>query len=165
MSHLLGMLRADPVAPAFAPPPGAAEIPRLVTQAREAGMRVAHTVEGAALPVTGGLSVAVYRIVQEALTNVRKHAGPGATAEVRLRYSTDELLVRVTDDGRGTLSGAPSAGHGLAGMRERVAMYGGMVRTGPRPGGGFEMTARLPLPGAPAADGPPANGPTARDAA
>jgi signal transduction histidine kinase len=164
MSHLLGMLRGDPAAPAFAPPPGVAEIPRLLAQAREAGMRVAHTVEGTALPVTGGLSVAVYRIVQEALTNVRKHAGPGATAEVRLRYGTDELLVRVTDDGRGTLSG-PCAGHGLAGMRERVALYGGMVRTGPHPGGGFEMTARLPLPGAPAADGPPANGPTARDAA
>ncbi len=88
-------------------------------------MRVAHTVEGAALPVTGGLSVAVYRIVQEALTNVRKHAGPGAAAEVRLRYGPDELLVRVADDGRGTLPGAPRAGHGLAGMRERAAMYGG----------------------------------------
>ncbi len=165
MSHLLGVLRADPAAPAFAPSPRVAEIPRLVAQAREAGMRVAHTVEGAALPVTGGLSVAVYRIVQEALTNVRKHAGPGAAAEVRLRYGPDELLVHVTDDGRGTLSGAPCAGHGLAGMRERAAMYGGTVRTEPRPGGGFAVTARLPLPGAPAADGPPADGPTARDAA
>jgi signal transduction histidine kinase len=165
MSHLLGVLRADPAAPAFSPSPRVAEIPRLVEQAREAGMRVAHTVEGAALPVTGGLSVAAYRIVQEALTNVRKHAGPGAAAEVRLRYGMDELLVRVTDDGRGTVSGAPCAGHGLAGMRERAAMYGGTVRTEPRPGGGFEVTARLPLPGAPPADGLPASGPTARDAA
>jgi signal transduction histidine kinase len=165
MSHLLGVLRADPEASAFAPSPGVAEIPRLVAQAREAGMRVAHTVEGTALPVTGGLSVAVYRIVQEALTNVRKHAGPGATAEVRLRYAADELLVRVTDDGRGAVPDAPCAGHGLAGMRERSAMYGGTVRTGPRPGGGFEVTARLPLPGAPAASGPPASRPTARDAA
>jgi signal transduction histidine kinase len=165
MSHLLGVLRAGPAAPAFAPSPGVAEIPQLVAQAREAGMRVAHAVEGAALPVTGGLSVAVYRIVQEALTNVRKHAGPGAAAEVRLRYGPDELLVRVTDDGHGAVPGAPCAGHGVAGMRERAAMYGGTVRTGPRPGGGFEVTARLPVPGAPAADGPAASGTTARDAA
>jgi signal transduction histidine kinase len=158
MSHLLGVLRADPDAPAFAPSPGAAEIPQLVAQAREAGMRVGCTVEGAAAQVTGGLSVAVYRIVQEALTNVRKHAGFGAAAEVRLRYGTDELLVRVADDGHGAVSGAPGAGHGLAGMRERAAMYGGTVRTGPRPGGGFEVTARLPLPAAPAADGSPAVG-------
>jgi signal transduction histidine kinase len=142
-----------------------AEISGLVAQAREAGMRVAHTVQGAALPVTGGLSVAVYRIVQEALTNVRKHAGPGAAAEVRLRYAAGELLLHVADDGRGARPGAPCAGHGLTGMRERAALYGGTVRTGPRPGGGFEVTARLPLPGVAAADGPPASGPTARDAA
>jgi signal transduction histidine kinase len=165
MSQLLGVLRGDPAAPAFAPSPGVAEISGLVAQAREAGMRVAHTVQGAALPVTGGLSVAVYRIVQEALTNVRKHAGPGAAAEVRLRYAAGELLLHVADDGRGARPGAPCAGHGLTGMRERAALYGGTVRTGPRPGGGFEVTARLPLPGVAAADGPPASGPTARDAA
>jgi signal transduction histidine kinase len=165
MSHLLGVLRSDPAAPAFAPSPGVTEIPRLVAQAREAGMHVTHTVEGAAQPVTGGLSVAVYRIVQEALTNVRKHASPGAAAQVRLRYSTDELLIRVTDDGYGPGPGAPAGGHGLAGMHERAAMYGGTVRTGPHPGGGFEVTARLPLPGAPVADGPPGSGRTARDAA
>jgi signal transduction histidine kinase len=164
MSQLLGVLRAGPAGPAFAPSPGVAEIPQLVAQAREAGMRVDHTVEGPALPVTGGLSVAVYRIVQEALTNVRKHAGPGAAAEVRLRYGTGELLVRITDDGRGAASGTRT-GHGLGGIRERAALHGGTVRTGSRPGGGFEVTARLPLPGAPAADGPPASGPTARDAA
>ncbi len=165
MSHLLGVLHAGPAVSAFAPSPGVAEIPQLVTQARDAGLRVAHTVEGAARPVTGGLSIAVYRIVQEALTNVRKHAGPNATAKVRLRYGPDELLVRVTDDGHGAVSGAPNAGHGLAGMRERAAMYGGTARTGPRPGGGFQVTARLPLPRAPASDGPPASRPTAGDAA
>jgi signal transduction histidine kinase len=164
MSHLLGVLHAGPATPTFAPSPGVAEIPRLVAQAREAGMRVAYTVEGAALPLPGGLSVAVHRIVQEALTNVRKHAGPGAAAEVRLRYGTDELLVRVTDEGRGAGPGGPRAGHGLPGMRERAAMYGGSVRTGPRAGGGFEVTARLPLPGAPA-DGASASGPTVRDVA
>jgi signal transduction histidine kinase len=135
MSHLLGVLHDGPTGPGFAPSPGLGEILRLVAQAREVGMRVAYTVEGAALPVTGGLSVAVYRIVQEALTNIRKHAGPGAAAEVKLRYGVGELLVRVTDDGRGVLTGDPCGGHGLAGIGERAAMYGGTVRTGPRPDG------------------------------
>jgi signal transduction histidine kinase len=171
MSHLLGVLRAEEVAPEFAPSPGIAEVPQLVAQAREAGMRVAYTVEGAAVPVTGGLSVAVYRIVQESLTNVRKHAGPGAAAEVRLRYAADELLVSVADDGdgidagRGPVPGTAGAGHGLAGMRERAAMYGGTARTGPRPDGGFEVSVRLPLPRKSSAGCPPASGGAARDAA
>jgi signal transduction histidine kinase len=162
MSSLLGVLRTNPEAAPLAPAPVAAEIAELVTQAREAGMDVSHTVEGAVRPLSGGLSLTVYRIVQEALTNVRKHAGPGAAAEVTLRYGQDDLLVRVADDGRGT-AGLPRYGpvpavepdgHGLAGMRERAAMYGGTVHAGPRPGGGFEVTARLPLPaaGEPSAD-------------
>ena len=155
MSSLLGVLRTDPEAAPLAPAPAAAEIEQLVAQAREAGMRVSHTVEGPVQPLPGGLSLSVYRIVQEALTNVRKHAGPGATAEVTLRYGPDDLIVRVTDDG-GTASPSANlprytaayhepAGHGLAGMRERAAMYGGTVQAGPRPGAGFEVTARLPL--------------------
>jgi signal transduction histidine kinase len=93
--------------------------------------------------------------VQEALTNVRKHAGPGAAAEVTLRYSPGELLVRIADDGYGS-AGLPRylpkknttpEGHGLAGMRERAAMYGGTVHAGPRSGAGFEVTAQLPLTG------------------
>jgi signal transduction histidine kinase len=175
MSSLLGVLRtgseAPPLAPPLAPAPAAAEIAQLVTQAREAGMRVSHAVEGAAQPLPGGLSLAAYRVVQEALTNVRKHANPGAAAAVTLRYSQDELLVRVTDDGGGAADRpadlprygaarpAPPAGnpgHGLAGMRERTAIYGGTVQAGPRPGGGFEVTARLPLPPASrAASNPP----------
>ena len=155
MSSLLGVLRTGPEAPALAPAPAADEIAQLVTQAREAGMRVSYTMEGAARPLPGGLSLAAYRIVQEALTNVRKHAGPEAAAEVTLRYDHDDLLVRVTDDGPGadgTLPryGGPQPavipGHGLAGMRERAATYGGTLQAGPRPGGGFEVTARLPLP-------------------
>ena len=152
MSSLLGVLRTDPETPPLAPAPAAAEIEQLVTQAREAGMRVRHTVEGTARPLPGGLSLTAYRIVQEALTNVRKHVGPEATAEVTLRYGPDELLVRITDDGRGTarlpryggMTTEP-AGHGLAGMRERAAMYGGTVQAGLRPAGGFEVTIRLPL--------------------
>jgi signal transduction histidine kinase len=155
MSSLLGVLRTDPEAAPLTPAPAAAEIDQLVAQAREAGMRVSHTVEGTVQPLPGGLSQSVYRIVQEALTNVRKHAGPGAAAEVTLRYGPDDLLVRVTDDGgaastpanlpRYTTAHQEPAGHGLAGMRERAAMYGGTVQAGPRPGAGFEVTARLPL--------------------
>ena len=115
--------------------------------------------QGPVRPLPSGLSLAAYRIVQEALTNVRKHAGPGAAAEVTLRYGRDELLVRVADNGCGT-AGLPRygtsatvdhgdladpEGHGLAGMRERAAMYGGTVHAGPCPGGGFEVTALLPL--------------------
>jgi signal transduction histidine kinase len=173
MSSLLGVLRAGPEAPSLAPAPAAADVAQLVTQAREAGMRVSHTVEGQARPLPGGLSLAAYRIVQEALTNVRKHAGPGAAAEVAVRYGQDELVLRVADDGGGS-AGSPSElprygadrpprpagnpGNGLAGMRERAAMYGGTVQAGPRPDdGGFEVTARLPLPPASRpADNPPA---------
>jgi signal transduction histidine kinase len=156
MSSLLGVLRTGPETEAapLAPAPAAAEIEQLVTQAREAGMRVSLTAEGPVRPLPGGLSLAAYRIVQEALTNVRKHAGPEATAEVALRYGRDDLLIRVTDDGCGPGRALPhygpppaaSAGHGLTGMRERAALYDGTVRAGPRPSGGFEVTAWLPLP-------------------
>jgi signal transduction histidine kinase len=170
MSHLLGVLRTGDDVPDLAPAPGIAEIPDLAARAGEAGMRVTQTVEGETRPVPSGLSLAAYRIVQEALTNVRKHAGSGAAANVTLCFRQHELLVRVTDDGHGgaaTRDGLPrygpaaqpgagpagngaaaqrGPGQGLAGMRERAAMYGGMVHAGPRPGGGFEVTARLPLP-------------------
>jgi signal transduction histidine kinase len=161
MSHLLGVLRNGDETPAFAPAPGAAEIAELVTQARESGMNVSYAAEGDARPLPAGLSLTVYRIVQEALTNVRKHAGRGAEAEVRLSYGADDLLIRITDDGSGSAA-VPSArpspdsadgpallaangGHGLAGMRERAAMYDGTVQAGARPGSGFQVTARLPL--------------------
>jgi signal transduction histidine kinase len=158
MSSLLGVLRTertDPDAAPLAPAPAAAEIGQLVTQAREAGMRVSYTVKGTARPLPGGLELIVYRIVQEALTNVRKHAGPEAAAEVTVRYDPGELLVRVADDGGASSTPAnlpryrsaatDPGGHGLAGMRERAALYGGTVQAGPRPAGGFEVTARLPL--------------------
>jgi signal transduction histidine kinase len=174
MSSLLGVLRAGPEEPLLAPAPAAADIANLVAQAREAGMRVSHTVDGAARPLPGGLSLAAYRIAQEALTNVRKHAGAEAAAAVTVRYGPEELLVSVADDGRGD-GGRPvslprygdqaahpearegGAGHGLTGMRERAALYGGTVQAGPRPGGGFEVTARLPLaPAVRTASSPPA---------
>jgi len=155
MSSLLGVLRTGSETPPLTPVPAAAEIAQLVSQAREAGMRVSYTVDGAARSLSGGLSQAAYRIVQEALTNVRKHASPGAAAQVTLCYGPDELVIRVTDNGRGA-AGLPRygadrtaapvpAGQGLTGMRERAAAHGGMLQAGPRPGGGFEVMARLPL--------------------
>jgi signal transduction histidine kinase len=170
MSTLIGILRTGPDEPPLTPAPAAAEIALLVAQARDAGMRVSHVTEGAVRPLPAGLSLAAYRIMQEALTNVRKHAGPDAAAEVTVSYGEDELLIRVADDGLGdaappaSLPRFPrradtpeaSTGHGLTGMRERAAVYGGTVQAGPRPGGGFEVAARLPLPpGAVAAGSPP----------
>jgi signal transduction histidine kinase len=90
--------------------------------------------------------------VQESLTNVRKHGGPAARAQVILRYCEDALVLTITDDGRGAAALTDGAGHGLIGMRERVAVYGGSLEAGPRPGGGYQVTARLPL--IPAAQAP-----------
>ena len=95
------------------------------------------------------LDVSAYRIIQEALTNVLRHAGP-ARAEVAVRCDTDAVTIEVTDDGAGIRPGRSQAGQGLAGMRERVALFGGELRAGPRPGGGFSVWARLPLTGEPA---------------
>jgi len=146
MSHLLGVLKTGAERPTFAPAPGLAEIARLVAQAGEAGTRVSYAIEGDPRPVPASLGLALYRIVQEALTNVRKHAGPGATAAVTLHYGPAEARVRVADDGAGmSVRSHQTAGHGLAGMRDRVGLYGGTVAAGPRAGGGFEVTARLPL--------------------
>jgi signal transduction histidine kinase len=95
--------------------------------------------------VPQGEALAVYRVVQESLTNVRKHAGPGVTAAVSLGYAEEGLMIRVTDDGRGAVISDRGGGHGLAGMRERIELYGGSVRTRSRPGGGYEVVVRLPL--------------------
>jgi signal transduction histidine kinase len=172
MSQLLGVLRTGEEAAALAPAPGAAEITRLVAQAREADTDVGYAVEGAARPAPPGMSLALYRIVQEALTNVRKHAGPGAAATVTLRYDPAEVLVRVTDDGTGTSArSAGPSGQGLAGMRDRVGLYGGTLTAGPQADGGgfeahsgFEVTARLPLPAAAPAPTPPPTSATGRAA-
>jgi signal transduction histidine kinase len=151
MSHLLGVFKSGEEAPAFAPTPGVADITTLVGQAREAGTRVSYTVEGAARPIPAGISLTLYRIAQEALTNVRKHAGPGATVTVTLRYGRAEALIRVADTPVASnlpRFGAPTSvmKNGLAGMRDRVGLYGGTLTAGPCAGGGFEVAARLPLP-------------------
>ncbi|GAB2920792.1 sensor histidine kinase [Nonomuraea fastidiosa] len=126
----------------YYPQPGLAQLDELVaTFAVPATLRVSG--DPARLPE--GQQLAVYRIVQEALTNVLKHGGPGASATVEIDVSGGDVQVRVTDDGRGAAASHAGGGHGLIGMRERAGMYGGAVSAGPRRGGGFEVVARLPL--------------------
>jgi signal transduction histidine kinase len=134
-----------------APQPGIAQLGRLIEESRASGLPVEMTVQGEPVEVSAGVDLVVYRVVQEALTNARKHAGPSLSkVAVRLRYEGDSLEAQVTDDGQGPGArpgGEPGGGHGLVGMRERVAAYGGKLRTGPRPGGGFEVVATLPIGG------------------
>ncbi|MFG2006040.1 histidine kinase [Spirillospora sp. NPDC048911] len=129
----------------LAPAPGLAALPGLVDRAAMAGVRVELDLHAQALPE--GVALSVYRIVQEALTNVVKHAAP-ARCQVSVWADEHEVWITVTDDGPGTrvLPGGPrpGEGHGLIGMRERVMMYGGDFSAGPRPGGGFAVSARLP---------------------
>jgi signal transduction histidine kinase len=114
----------------------------------KAGLAVRLQVEGRPAPLPAGVDLSAYRIVQEALTNVVKHAGP-ARAQVAIRYRDQEVTVEVIDDGRGvaapTGDGRARVGHGLIGMHERVAVFGGDLEAGPRPDGGFRVAARLPL--------------------
>ena len=150
MRRLLGVLRREEEGGAFerAPQPGIGELGELLDQARGAGLPVSFTVEGEPQPLPGGIALAAYRIVQESLTNTRKHAGPMASASVTLRYADTALMLAISDDGRGDPGGAAmpgTTGHGLTGMRERVAACGGSVAAGPRPGGGFEVVATLPV--------------------
>ena len=147
MRHMLGVLRLEDTADGAgrAPQPGVADLGPLIEQARGAGLPVELRVEGTARPLPPGIDLSAYRIVQEALTNTLRHAGP-TQARVLLRYRPDALEVRVSDSGRG--SAAPSSGgHGLVGMRERVALFGGELVAGAVPGGGFAVRAVLPLGG------------------
>ncbi len=147
MRALLGVLRrtgADGAA-ALAPVPGLSQLDDLLDQARAAGLPVTCTVDGEPRELPGGTALAAYRIIQESLTNTRKHAGPGAEATVRLRYAGDRLDLEIADNGIGAAAGSDGAGHGLTGMRERAAMYGGSVIAGPRPDGGFGVVASLPI--------------------
>lgn len=143
LGHLLGLLRGAALPDARVPQPGVAQLPELLTQVRDAGLPVGCEVLGTPRDLPPGVDVALYRLTQEALTNVLKHAR-GATATVVLRYTDAAVELSVTDDGRAAGSG-PGLGHGLIGMRERVAIYGGTLGTGPQPGGGFAVDAVIPL--------------------
>ncbi|MDX6332714.1 MAG: hypothetical protein QOG05_54 [Streptosporangiaceae bacterium] len=144
MRRMLGVLRSDDDATGLVPLPGIGQLGELLEQTRASGLDVSFTVQGVPGPLPGGLALAAYRIIQESLTNTRKHGGPRASARVLLRYCEDVLMLQITDDGRGATV-ADGAGHGLTGMRERVALYNGTLRTGPLPGGGYQVTARLPV--------------------
>jgi signal transduction histidine kinase len=134
-----------------APQPRLADLPQLAARVSAAGAPVEVRVEGSPRPLPAGLELAAYRVVQEALTNVLKHGG-GATARVALTYSDDDIVVQIEDDGPAQADAADAGppGHGLAGMRERVALYGGRFEAGPLPGCGFAVRATLPLLAAPA---------------
>ncbi|MFC9397598.1 sensor histidine kinase [Streptomyces sp. NPDC057027] len=153
MRRLLGILRTGEHQEAgeYVPQPDVGQIEDLVEQVRGAGLTVDFAIEGSPRPLPSGVELTAYRIVQEALTNTRKHGGPDAGASVRLVYFDDGLGLLVEDDGRGAPQemyedgGADGRGHGLIGMRERVGMVGGTLDAGPRPGGGFRISALLPL--------------------
>jgi signal transduction histidine kinase len=140
--RLLGLVRDTSGAPAYSPAPGLADIDRLAEEIRSAGLRVDLAVEGDTAHVPAGVGLAAYRIVQEALTNALRHAD-ARRAAVRLDSTARGLLIEVTDDGRGP-TGRREGGHGLVGMRERVAVYGGRLDTGPGADGGFRVAAQLP---------------------
>jgi signal transduction histidine kinase len=143
MRRMLGVLREDGEA-TLAPQPGVDQITELIGQIRSAGLPVALTVTGAPGSLATGLELTIYRIIQEALTNVLKHAGPAADARVDLEYGEHLIEVQVRDNGRGATR-SDGRGHGLVGMRERAAVYGGDVLAEPAPGGGFRVIARLPV--------------------
>jgi signal transduction histidine kinase len=148
MRTLLGVLRSDDGPAGLKPQPSLADLEQLVSGVREAGLPVTLRIEGARRPLPAALDLSAYRIVQEALTNTVKHAGP-ARAEVTVRYEDGLVALEIADNGRGP-DGGPitggSTGHGLVGMRERAAMLGGELEATRGDGGGFTVRARLPLP-------------------
>jgi signal transduction histidine kinase len=148
LRHLFGAVRRGEGEELGAP--GLARIDQLAARARDAGLPVELRIEGEQRDVPPGVDLAAYRVIQEALTNSIKHAGP-ARADVLVRYSPAMLTLEISDDGVGpngsSVPVAPGSGHGLVGMRERVALYGGELDAGRRRGGGFAVRARLPLNG------------------
>jgi signal transduction histidine kinase len=146
MRRLLGVLKengGDQRAP-LAPQPGMATLDTLLGQVREAGLPVEMRTEGRPVELPPGIDLSAYRIVQEALTNALKYAGP-ARAWVVVRYGDGDLELEIANDGGTDAMEADGGGRGLVGMRERVAVYGGELESGPRPGGGFAVRARLPI--------------------
>ena len=147
MRRMLGVLRSDERADGLVPQPSLDQLETLIDQVRDAGLRVELEIEGARRPLPAGVDVNAYRIVQEALTNVLKHAGV-ASAVVRVRYAPTSLDLEVVDDGRGAAAAiltGTDGGQGLLGMRERVLLHGGELEAGPQLSGGFRVRARLQI--------------------
>ena len=141
MRRLVGMLREDDAAPSYGPQPGMQTIETLVSTVRGAGLPVELDVEGTSRELPPGIDLAAYRVVQEALTNALKHAGP-ARAWVRVHWGADELTLEVANDGRNTPEGN---GYGHVGMQERLRLYGGRLESGARPEGGYVVRAHVPI--------------------
>lgn len=142
--RMLGVLREDESAE-YAPAPGLGDLERLVQELCGAGVATHVTYEGTRTELPAGVDFTAYRIIQESLTNVLKHAGPAVRADVTITYEPERLRVEVVDDGRGMNGQGPGTGHGLMGMRERVAVYGGDFAAGPATGGGYRVAVTLPF--------------------
>jgi signal transduction histidine kinase len=146
MRRLLDLVRRDPTEESgLAPQFGVGSLPALIDRVRAAGTPVSFTVDGEPVPLPPGVDLSAYRITQEALTNTIKHAGPGASASVRLAFRPDRLEIEVSDDGVGGPVPLTGDGTGLRGIAERIAMLGGEWTAGPGPSAGFRVWARLPL--------------------
>jgi signal transduction histidine kinase len=144
LRHLLDVLRPEAEVDGLGPQPGLADVPRLIGQFEDAGLDVSLTIDGAQTDLPAHVALSAYRIVQEALTNVLKHAGPTARTEVRIRIDNHSVAIEVLDDGHGDTI-LPGAGQGIVGMRERAQLLGGSLDAGPRPEGGFQVVAHLPI--------------------
>ena len=145
LRHLLAVLRPDGSSNELGPQPGLADVPRLVEQLREAGLEVSLDLDAVPDGVPGRVDLFAFRIVQEAMTNVLKHAGPGTAVEVKIRLGARAVTLEISDEGHGTHLLPVRSGHGLVGMRERAQLLGGTLEAGPRAGGGFRVTAALPI--------------------
>jgi signal transduction histidine kinase len=146
MRALLGVLRAPEGEMQLGPQPSIGDIPALVAATRESGLDVSFVTTGTPRPLPIGAGLAVYRIAQEAITNVLKHAGPAARAFLQLRWGEDDVTLVVRDDGRGAAAHGDGTGSGIDGMRERATIFGGTLAAAPQTGGGFEVRAVVPLP-------------------
>jgi signal transduction histidine kinase len=144
LRRLLGALRPGDEPPGTAPWPGLGQVHGLIDQVERSGLPVELIVRGVPRPLPVSVELSAYRIIQEALTNALKHAGP-AKAEVELDYQADQLALRISDDGAGGRAAAPTPGYGLLGMVQRAAMLGGKINVGPVRGGSFQVTALLPV--------------------
>lgn len=144
MRKLLGLLRGDEDAGELAPLPQAHDVAQLVASLQSGGLPVTLSVSGDLSALDSGTGLTVYRVVQEALTNTLKHAGPQVTASVKIEVTPGSVALTVDDDGRGATSNNDGHGHGIVGIRERIAIHEGHIEAGPRPGGGFRVCATIP---------------------
>jgi len=148
LRHLLGVLRPDTDRGALGPQPGLAELPRLIDQFGGAGLSL-EVGDGLRAPLPTRVQLSVYRIIQEALTNVLKHGGPGTRTEVHLREDGTDITIEIIDHAPAASPRPQRPGHGIIGMRERTTLLGGSLEAGPRPEGGFRVAARFPAAGDP----------------